>query len=53
MLSKQFIVGRIGDTAEMNFDSCFAEFGAEVDDLNTPATLDWRASRYPGRECRN
>jgi len=40
MVSKQFTVGRIDDTVEMNFDSCFAEFRAEVNDLNTPTALD-------------
>ena len=53
MVSKQFTVRRIGDTLEMNFDSCFAEFRAEVDDLNTTTTLDWLASRDPDRESQN
>ena len=53
MVSKQFTVGRIGDTVEMNFDSCFTEFRAEVDDLNIPTALDCHASRYADHECRN
>lgn len=53
MMWKQFTVGRIGDTIEMNLDSCFAEFWAEVNDLNTPAALDWHGSRYSNHEFRD
>jgi hypothetical protein len=49
MVSKEFTVGRIGDTVEMNFDYCFTEFRAEVDDLNIPTALDCHASRLRRR----
>jgi hypothetical protein len=55
MMWKQFTAGRIGDTVEMNFDSCFAEFRAEVNDLNTTAagaeekvaSMNWRNRLWP------
>jgi len=46
MVEKQFIVTRRGNSVQMNFDSCFAKFGAEINDLNTSAALDSYAPRY-------
>jgi len=43
---KEFPVAGVGDTLDMNFDSRFAEFGAEVRDLNASAALDWRTAHF-------
>ncbi len=47
MVWKQLAEWRIGDTVEMNFNSCFAEFRTEVDDLNAPTALDSHAGPLP------
>jgi hypothetical protein len=40
MVWKQFIVGRICDAEEMNLDSCFAQFRAEVNGFSASTALD-------------
>ena len=53
MVRKQLMVGRIGNTVEMNLDSCFAKFRAEVNDLNASAALDRYTARRLHSESRD